>query len=192
MRTRIVAAASLTAASLTAAGLVVSPANAAPIDSGHFSDTFTNSFDCDGTPTEQVTTVDVQFSFNQRGGPNVFPYYRESVRGTNVFTNLDNGGTYSDHFTGNSRDHKIVDNGDGTITIFIQASGSDVWRDTNGRVVLTDNGNIRFAIDVDFNGTPGNPDDDTEVPDSFRIIRDSTGTNIIGRNFCDDLRLFTS
>ena len=191
MRTRIFAAAAA-AAALAAAALVASPANAAPIDSGHFSDTSTNSFDCDGTPTDQVSTVDVQFSFNQRGGPNVFPYYRESVRGTDVFTNLDNGGTYSDHFTANTRDHKIVDNGDGTITIFTQGSGSDVWRDTNGRVVLTDNGNIRFAIDVDFNGTPGNPDDDTEVPDSFRIIRDSTGTNIIGRDFCDDLRLFTS
>lgn len=183
----------LAAIAVAATTIIAAPqAHARPIDSGHFTDTSTDTFDCEGTPTQVVRTAVVQFTFNQRGGKNIFPYYRESVRGTDMFTNLDNGGTYSDHFTANTRDHKIVDNGDGTITIFTQGSGSDVWRDTNGKVVLSDNGNIRFAIDVDFNGTPGNPDDDTEVPDSFRIIRDSTGTNIIGRDFCDDLREFTS
>jgi hypothetical protein len=182
----------LAAATVAAASVMTGAAHATPIDSGHFTDAETETFDCDGTPAERVTVVDVQFTFNQRGGKNVFPYYRESVRGSNVFTNLDNGGTYSDHFTSNSRDHKIVDNGDGTITIYVQGSGTDVWRDTNGKVVLSDNGNIRFAFDIDFNDTPGNPDDDTEVPDSFRIIRDSTGTNIIDRNLCDDFRLFTS
>lgn len=183
----------LAAVALAAASVIAAPqAHATPIDAGHFTDTSTDTFDCDGTPAHRVSTVDVQFTFNQRGGKNVFPYYRESVQGTDVFTNLDNGGTYSDHFTSNSRDHKIVDNGDGTITIYGQGSGSDVWRDTNGKVVLTDNGNIRYAVDIDYHGTPGDPSDDTEVPDSFRIIRDSTGTNIIGRNFCDDLREFTS
>ncbi len=173
--------------------IAVIPANAAPLDKGHFHDVSTDSFDCDGTPVQQTDEVDVNFVFNQRGGAHhPFPYYRESVRETVTWTNLDNGGTFTLVQSASRADHKIVDNGDGTITIFTQGSGSDVWRDTNGRVVLSDNGNIRFAIDVDFNGTPGNGDDDTEVPDSFRIIRDSTGTNIIGRDFCDDLRLFTS
>ena len=95
-------------------------------------------------------------------------------------------------FTANSRDHKIVDNGDGTITIFSQGSGSERWCDTNGQPRPQDTGNFRFAIDIDYNGTPGNPDDDKEVPDSFRIIRDSTGVNIVDRDFCDDLRLFTT
>ena len=31
-----------------------------------------------------------------------------------------------------------------------------------------------------------------DVPDSFRIIRDSTGVNIVDRDFCADLRLFTT
>jgi len=189
---RLISPTAVAAAALATATALAGPATAAPIDSGHFPDTETETFDCDGTPAERVTVVDVKFTFNQRGGKNVFPYYRESVEGTDVFTNLDNGGTYSDHFTANSRDHKIVDNGDGTITIFGQGSGADTWRDTNGKVVLTDNGNIRYAFDIDYHGTPGDPSDDTEVPDSFRIIRDSTGTNIIDRDFCDDLREFTS
>ena len=101
------------------------PATAAPLDKGHFDDIFTETFDCDTVtppvPTRQDSNVHINFTFNQRGGPNIFPYYRESVSGTNVYTNLDTGGTYTEIFTANSRDHKIVDNGDGTITIFSRA-----------------------------------------------------------------------
>ena len=181
---------------ITCTVLAGTPATAAPLDKGHFDDTFTETFDCDSVappvPTRHDSTAHINFTFNQRGGPNVFPYYRESVSGTNVYTNLDTGGTYTEMFTSNNRDHKIVDNGDDTITIFSQGSGTQRWYDTNGRVVLMDTGNIRFAFDIDYNGTPGNPDDDQDVPDSFRIIRDSTGVNIVGRDFCADLRLFTT
>jgi hypothetical protein len=176
--------------------LASTPATAAPLDKGHFDDTFTETFDCDTVnppvPTRHDSTAHINFTFNQRGGPNIFPYYRESVSGTNVYTNLDTGGTYTEIFTSNSRDHNIVDNGDGTITIFSQGSGGERWYDTNGRLVLMNPGNVRFAFDIDYNGTPGNPDDDQEVPDSFRIIRDSTGVNIVDRDFCADLRLFTT
>ena len=42
-------------------------------------------------------------------------------------------------------------------------------------------------------GNAGNPDDDVYVPDSFRIVRDSTGRNDTeGRDFCADLVTFTS
>ncbi len=62
------------------------------------------------------------FLFNQRGS-SPFPYYRESVRGTIVWTNLNTGGTFTNVLTANSRDHTIVDHGDGTITITSFASG---------------------------------------------------------------------
>ena len=176
---------------LAGAGLVAgTPASAAPLDKGHFHDVFIESFDCDGTPVDHVSEVDVNFLFNQRGSSD-FPYYRESVRGTDTFTNLDTGGTYTNDFTGNSKDQTIVDNGDGTITITVFAAGGSRWLDQNGKLVLKDPGESRFAFDVDYNGTPGNPDDDQEVADSFRVVRDSTGVNIVGRDFCTDLREFT-
>ena len=176
---------------------VSTSAAAAPLEKGHFDDVSTNFFDCDSIspaiPTRQDNDVHINFIFNQRGGPNVFPYFRDSVSGKIVFTNLDNGGTYTDVFAANSRDHKIVDNGDGTITIFVQGSGVERWYDTNGRLVLVDSGNFRFAIDINYNGTPGDASDDEEVPDSFRFVRDSTGRNdLIGRDFCEDLVEFTS
>jgi hypothetical protein len=186
---------------LAVAGLLVStPATAKPLDKGHFHDVFTSDvYDCDGTPAQDHGDVSGNFLFNLRGGTrHPFPYYRESVHGTVVTTNLNTGGTYTNVFTGNvftgnSKDQTIVNNGDGTITITVFASGGSRFYDQNGKLVLKDPGEIRFAFDIDYNGTPGNPDDDQEVPDSFRIVRDSTGnSDFSDRDFCEDLVMFTS
>ena len=180
---------------LVVAGTVLAstPATARPIDKGHFDDVFTSDvYDCDGTPAQDSGDVSGNFVFNQRGS-SPFPYYRESVHGTVVTTNLKTGGTYTNVFTANSGDHTIVDNGDGTITITVFASGGSRFYDTNGKLVLRDPGEVRFAFDIDYNGTPGDPSDDIEIPDSFRIVRDSTGRNDLeGRDFCADLVEFTS
>jgi hypothetical protein len=182
-------------AGLAVAGSVLAstPATARPIDKGHFHDVFTSDvYDCDGTPAQDSGNVSGNFVFNQRGS-SPFPYYRESVHGTGVTTNLDTGGTYTNVFTASSRDHTIVDNGDGTITITVYASGTSRFYDTNGRFVLKDPGQTRFAVDIDYNGTPGDPSDDVEVPDSFRIVRPSTGNSDLSqRDFCADLVEFTS
>ena len=180
---------------LAVAGAVVAgtPASARPIDKGHFHDVSTSDvYDCDGIPAQDSFDVSGNFVFNQRGS-SPFPYYRESIHGTVVTTNLDTGGTFTQIFTSNSRDHTIVDNGDGTITITEFASGGLRVYDADGKLVLRDPGQSRFAFDVDYNGTPGDPDDDVEVPGSFRVVRDSTGRNDTeGRDFCADLAEFTS
>jgi hypothetical protein len=92
-----------------------------------------------------------------------------------------------------SKNQTIVNNGDGTITLTVFTAGGSRYYDQNGKLVLKAPGEVRFAIDVDYNGTPGNTDDDQEVPDSFRIVRESTGRNDIqGRDFCADLVEFTT
>ena len=59
--------------------------------------------------------------------------------------------------------------------------------------MLKDPGQTRFAFDIDYNGTPGDPSDDVEVPDSFRIVRPSTGNSDLSqRDFCADLVEFTT
>jgi hypothetical protein len=177
-----------------AATVVVStPAAARPIDKGHFHDVSTSDpYNCDGIRAQDHVDVSGNFLFNLRGS-SPFPYYRESVHGTVVTTNLRTGGTYTNVFATSSKDHKIVDNGDGTITITSISTGGSRFYDADGNFVLKDPGQTRFAVDIDYNGTPGNPDDDIEVPDSFRIVRSSTGNSDFSeRNFCDDLREFTS
>ena len=185
---------------LVVAGLVITgtvlactPATAAPIDKGHFHDVSTSDVytDC-GFRAQDSFDVSGNFLFNQRGS-SPFPYYRESVHGTVVSTNLVTGGTYTNVFTANSKDQTIVDNGDDTITITTFAAGGARYYDKDGKLVLKDPGEVRFAVDIKYMGTPGNPDDDQEVPDSFRLVRDSTGLNDTeGRDFCADLLEFTT
>ena len=56
-----------------------------------------------------------------------------------------------------------------------------------------DPGTTWLAFDVDYNGTPGNPDDDEEIDGSFHVVRASTGRNDTdGRDFCADVVEFTT
>jgi hypothetical protein len=183
----------LVIAGLAIAGTVLAgtSATAQPIDKGHFHDSGTSDVytDC-GFPAQDSFDVSGNFVFNQRGS-SPFPYYRESVRGTVVTTA--NGGTYTNIFTATSKDQTIVDNGDGTITITTFAAGGSRFYDTDGNLVLKDPGEIRFSIDIDYMGTPGDPNDDVEVPDSFQLVRSSTGnSDFSDRDFCADLLEFTT
>jgi hypothetical protein len=185
----------LVIAGLAIAGTVLAgtSATAQPIDKGHFHDVFTGDVftDC-GFPAQDSGDVSGNFVFNQRVS-SPFPYYRESVRGSIVTTNLATGGTYTNVFTATSKDQTIVDNGDGTITITTFAAGGSRYYDSDGNFVLKDPGETRFAIDIDYMGTPGDPDDDVEVVDSFRVVRPSTGnSDFSDRDFCADLLEFTT
>ena len=125
----------------TAAALTAAPATAQPIDKGHFTDTVDiGPYDCDATPAHDAGTVHVNFTLNQRGS-SPFPYYRESVHGSVATTNLLTGGTFTNVFSSNTKDHTITDNGDGTITITDYASGGSRFYDQFGKLVLKDPGN---------------------------------------------------
>ena len=177
------------------AGLIASaPATAQPIDKGHFHDVVTRLLRLRRHPGPRGRRRARQLPVQPTRRPkHPFPYYRESVHGTIAWTNLNSGGTFTNVFTANRRDHTIVDNGDGTITITLFASGGSRYYDQNGKLVLKDPGEIRFAFEVDYNGTPGNPDDDEEIDGSFRVVRESTGRNDTeGRDFCADLVEFTT
>ena len=184
----------ITTVAIAGSLIATASATAKPIDKGHFHDVFTSDvYNCDGTAAQDSVDVSGSFLFNQRGSSD-FPYYRESVHGSVVSTNLDSPThrTFTNVFTANSRDHTIVNNGDGTITITTFASGGSRYYDADGNFVLKDPGHVVFAVDVDYNGTPGNADDDVVVPGSFRIVRPSTGnSDFSDRDFCADLVTFT-
>jgi hypothetical protein len=176
-------------------GTAIGPATAAPLEKVRANDVFTDFFTCEttGTPVQHDADYWVNFMINQRGGSSPFPYFRESVNGTDVYTNLDTGGTFTVEFTANTHDHVITDNGDGTITVLVIATGGSRFYDTDGNFVLNDPGQVRLSFDVDYNGTPSDPSDDVFVDGSFQVVRESTGRNDTeGRDFCEDLVEFTS
>jgi hypothetical protein len=170
------------------AGLPVAPltpaAHAAVVEKDNFTDTGTSEvYDCEGTPAQDTFDVHVIVTVVERHG--LF-YVTESDHGTVVTNNLDNGGTFTQVFANNFHDKRITDNGDGTITVLQQGAGGTRYYDTDGNFVLKDPGSVRFEFT--FDTTTGE-----EVPGSFHIVKPSTGnSDFSGRDFCDDLRTFTS
>ena len=174
-----------------AGGMVLSaPAVARPFEQGRFHDVFTEEFDCDGTPTRLDGDVSGNFTGVLHQG---LVHFRQSIHATLVYTNLTTMGTFTQISTENSRDAQVIDNGDGTLTIVVHATGSSRLYDSDGNFVLADPGQIRFQFMVDNGGTPGDPSDDVEIDGSFEVVRESTGRNDTQeRDFCEDLVTFTS
>jgi hypothetical protein len=176
---------------LRAPVLAGTSATAAPIDKGHFHDVGTSDVytDC-GFPAQDSFDVSGNFVFNLRGS-SPFPYYRESVRGTVV--------THRERRHVHQRLHGHQQGPDDRRQRRRNHHHHDVRRrwlrfyDTDGKLVLKDPGEIRFSVVIDYMGTPGNPDDDVFVEDSFQLVRPSTGnSDFSDRDFCADLLEFTT
>jgi hypothetical protein len=166
-----------------------SPASAAVIVHEHFVDAGSEAFD-------ECSDINAEVSWNDRvhelirsKGKDGLVYFKVNVHGTTVFTNLDTGGTYSQTYNFVDRDLKIVDNGD-TLTITIASSGSFKWFDADGNRVLKGAGAFRAVLTVDHGGTPTDPSDDVEL--DFVVIKNAGQDQTIGRDFCEDLALFTT
>ena len=159
-------------------------------DAWDFTDTITDACGVPGLTVEEHFTGEVDGFYKFVDGRS-FPFTSVHVSFFNTFTGP-NGKVVTVSADRREQDARIVDNGDGTITITSFGSGGSRFYDRNGKFVLKDPGEARFAFDIDYNGTPGDPDDDVEVPDSFRIVRSSTGhSDFSNRDFCADLVAFT-
>ena len=107
-----------------------------------------------------------------------FAYFVEQIRETELVTNLANGKTVTHVWTGNTKDLKVTDNGDGTLTILGLGGGNDVLYGSDGKAIARDPGQIKFEVVVDDGGTPADPFDDEVIDGSF--IRETGRTD----DFC--------
>ena len=114
------------------------------------------------------------------------------IRFAGTFKRVDtysaNDKTFVIESQGNIRDHKIADNGDGTLTIWFKNSiKSTAWLD--GEFLFHDSGLVDGAVLIDYNGTLSNPDDDVflgPIGDASSHGRFDTD----GRDFCEDIAEF--
>ncbi len=181
-------------AAVGVATLVSLPAalvSAAPPVIEHWHDAGTQPFTfCAGLNMQAAHDFSGSLRIVKEGKSGV-PYFTETFRGSIVWTNLDTGRTFRSERAGADKDAKIVDNGDGTLSIIVMATGTDRYYDTNGRLLFSNNGQIRYEVLVDHNGTPNDYTDDEEGV-FVGIVKPSTGTNgTDGREFCADLAQFT-
>ena len=111
------------------------------------------------------------------------------IRRTDVWTNTLNDKAFTITNRGQARDHKITDNGDGTLTIAIAASGVQKVYGPDGRRLFMDAGTFRFEILIDHGGTPGDPFDDEFITD-LGVTANHGREDTAGRDFCEDLVTF--
>ena len=176
------------ASALAAAVVLSAPAaaGAKPLEHEHFHEELHETVvDC-GLTLQHDRVVDGHFLLNSHG-PDGLAYGGEQLRGTDTFTNLANGHTFVITFTSATKDLRVTDNGDGTLTIIGQGAGNFVVSGSDSPVVLRDPGMTRVEVLIDNAGTPTDPFDD-EFLEFVGVVKESTGRNDLG-DFCDDLLL---
>jgi hypothetical protein len=141
----------------------------------HDEGSFVNENFCDvpGLTVEGTFVVDG----NERAvphGPNGLAYFSEQVRFTVVLTNAANDKAVTEVGNVTSKDLKVTDNGDGTLTILVLGTGNDVVYGPDGKAIARDPGQTRFEILVDHAGTPTDPSDDEFIAD-LGTVKGSTG-----------------
>jgi hypothetical protein len=136
---------------------------------------------CDsaGLTVEQKFVLDLRVHVVPHG-PDRLAYFLQHGRRTEVITNLANDKSVTSVTKVNEKDMRVTDNGDGTLTILIHATGNAVVYGEDGKAIARNPGQFRFELVVDHGATPSDPADDEEI--SFRVVRDSTGRS---DDFCE-------
>lgn len=182
-----------------ALSVTVAAAGAKPLVRAHFHDVGSVEIPdfCKDEPDDGDSGLKVREDFDVSGnfminshGSAGLPYFSNTVHGTDSFTNLANGKSFTIVFNFVEKDLKVTDNGDGTLTILVNAAGGQRIYGPNGKLLFRDPGMVRYEFLIDHNGTPTDPQDD-EFVEFLGIVKESTGLNETeGRDFCDDIRTF--
>jgi hypothetical protein len=167
------------------------PASARVLEHDHFNDSGTEPFtECAGIDATVSWDDDIHILVKTKR-PGRLAYFGVNVRGTSVFTNDDTQKSYTNVYRVHDRDHLVRDNGDGTLTITVRTTAMSKWY-AGGSIVLMTAGQFAFQFMVDHGGTPGDPSDDVEIPDTFVPLKEVGIDTTAGRDFCEDLALFTA
>ncbi|GAA1751098.1 hypothetical protein [Agromyces humatus] len=157
--------------------LAIAPAaSAKPLDRGSFTEEFSftaeDFCDVEGLDILIEASVEIRFLVNARK-PGTPPYFVANERVEQSYTN-DAGVTVTETITTLNKDQKITDNGDGTLTILVLATGGATVYGPDGKAIARNPGQVRFEFLVDHNGTPADPDDDVFLED-LGVVKGSTG-----------------
>jgi hypothetical protein len=175
--------ATILALGVIAAALLAVTASARVVfrDTFHEEDTVVVNDFCgvEGLAVEVSFVVDGRVQAVSRGGG--APYFLEHVMATNVYTNLANGKSVNDASNFVQKDLRITNNGDGTLTITILATGNAVLYNEDDKAIARNPGQIRVQILIDTNGTLEDPDDDVELA-FLGVVKESTGRS---DDFCE-------
>ena len=139
-------------------------------------------FFCGGlTDVPLHVEIDGYFSIKDRGPNALSPYFADRFRSTLTYTNPQTELTYTVVRVRQTKDLRIADNGDGTMTITGLTTGSLWAYGPDGALLGRQNGLSRETFLVDTMGTP-DPFDDVLIQQGEPFAAGLVTTT----NFCDD------
>jgi hypothetical protein len=155
--------------------LTLGPATASPPHFETITEPYSNHIEdfCGvvGLTVDQVGLF--QSRLKIRTSNNGIQYFLEHITDDSRLTGVASGRSVTVHTAFIAKDLKIVDNGDGTLTITQLLTGPSTVYGPNGRAIARDPGQVRFLLVIDTNGTPNDPNDDFEI--SSEVVEGSTG-----------------
>jgi hypothetical protein len=147
------------------ATVLVLPGSAFAAKTEHttFDETFPENI-CGIDVTTHVEGVFNGFQYSTQGG---FPLFKGTFHQTVTWTAA-NGKFVVASSDGMSKDFQVVDNGNGTITVYTALDGQpNVLRTATGQALVRARGRLVVATVLDYNGTPGNDEDDIFISDEI-------------------------
>ena len=136
--------------------------------------------DVPGLDVSLAFVLDVEVHVVPHGRDRLDYFLQHGLR-TEELTNPANGKSVTSLANVIEKDKQVTDNGDGTLTILILATGNATLYGADGKAIARDPGQIRFEILVDNAGTPTDPFDDEFLAD-LGVVTESTGRS---DDFCD-------
>jgi len=115
-------------------------------------------------------------------------YFMENIHGRREFTNLDTGLTVTSVSNWLNKDQRVIDNGDGTLTIYNSYTGHESLVGPEGRKPDTAAGSNSNVFVVDHAGTVSDPSDDVLISEEV-VGFNGTGA---GGDGCEIFRDLTS
>jgi hypothetical protein len=123
----------------------------------------------------------VEFAIHRVGSVHAVPHGRDglvyfgfNLKVTEVVTNLANHNFVTSSATIRDKDQRVTDNGDGTLTVLVLATGNATLYGPDGKAIARNPGQIRYELLIDHGGTPSDPSDD-EVIEFLGDVKGSTG-----------------
>ena len=160
-----------------ASGVFAGAASAGKVSRDAFHDegafVLRNFCDVPGLDVRVSFTIDARVQFVPRGRDQLAYFLQHGTR-AETLTNLANGTSLTSFTRVTEKDLRVTDNGDGTLTVLILATGNGTLYGADGKAIARNPGQVRFRLLVDHGGTPTDPSDD-EIIAFLGNVKESTG-----------------